>query len=172
MQIDDRKDDFGDKLVRLAEDLTKLEPGPLALLRRMDPDGPGEGVFWALATRHDLFVDSRCMQFVRLLALLTPKGAPAPFKKLHVRDLPFGAALAMARYPETRLLRFLALPFAARGEALEPMVRWLASKGHGGLNTRDIARLLFFEDVKHSRRLAATYYATRPQQSASKDAIA
>lgn len=61
---------------------------------------------------------------------------------------------------EARLARFLALPVDRRGEALEGMARMLAANRDpkAGVNCLDIACLLFSDDVKHTRRLASTYY--------------
>lgn len=165
---DDARPELGEMLFRLAQNVAKLEPGPLAHLRRMDPDGPGEGAFWVLATHHGLRTDAAGLRLVQLLALLTPKGAPYPPKKLHDSKRAFGTALFEANYPEMRLLRFLTLPFEARGDALERMARWLAAKGHGGLNTLDIALLLFSREVEPVRRLAQTYYAAH-RKDANKD---
>jgi CRISPR system Cascade subunit CasB len=149
---------LGEAVSRLAGSMVKLDPGPLARLRRMDPAGPGEGDFWRLAVQHELRTDDKGLLFVRLLALLTPKGDPGAHKKLHDRDRPLGAALCEAGYPETRLLDFLALPEERRGEALERMARWLAAKGHGGVDCVHIARLLFFDSARDARHLAETYY--------------
>lgn len=160
---------LGEAVSRLAGSMVKLDPGPLARLRRMDPAGPGEGDFWRLAVQHELRTDDKGLLFVRLLALLTPKGDPGAHKKLHDRDRPLGAALCEAGYPETRLLDFLALPEERRGEALERMARWLAAKGHGGVNCVDIARLLFSEDVRNTRRLAETYYRAHDKAQSGPD---
>lgn len=149
---------LGETVFRLAQSIVRLDPGQLAHLRRMDPEGPGEGEFWRLAVQHNLRTDSNGLMLVRLMALLTPKGEAGAHKKLHDREKPLGAALFKAGYPERRLLAFLALPAEQRGETLERMTRWLAAKGHEGVNCADIARLLFFDDVRDARRLAETYY--------------
>lgn len=161
---------LGEMVVHLTRSIVKLDTGQLARLRRMNPEGPGEGDFWRLAIQHNLRTDSRGLMLVRLLALLTPKGEPSEQKKLHDRDKPLGAALYEASYPETRLLAFLGLPFGKRGEALERMARWLAAKGHGGVNCVDIARLLFSEDVRNTRRLAETYYRAHDKAQSGPDA--
>jgi len=169
MPPEDNERTFGDKVFHLARSMVKLDPGQLARLRRMDPEGPGEGDFWRLAVQHDLRTDSNGLLLVRLLALLTPKGEPGAHKKLHDWDSPLGAALYKAGYPETRLLNFLALPSAKRGEALERMARWLAAKGHDGVNCVDIARLLFFDDVRDARRLAEGYYRAHDKEQPKPD---
>jgi CRISPR system Cascade subunit CasB len=150
--------------------MVTLDPGQLARLRRMDPEGPGEGDFWRLAVEHGLRTDSKGLLFARLLALLTPKGEPGAHKKLHDGDGPLGTVLFEAGYPETRLLAFLALPAGKRGEALERMARWLAAKGHDGVNCVDIARLLFSDDVRDARRLAESYYRAHDKALTKPDA--
>lgn len=158
MQPEPDGPNLADRIFRLAGAMTRLEPGPLARLRRMRPDGPGTAEFWTLALAHDLRTDEPGLRFVALLALLTPKGSPGA-KRLHDSRIAFGKALAVAGYPERRLLRCLATPFAARAEAIETMVRFLAAKGHEGVNCVDLACLLWFDDVEHERRLARSYFS-------------
>ena len=169
MPPEENRQSLGETVFQLAQNMVKLDPGQLARLRRMDPEGPGEGDFWRLAVQHDLRTDSKGLLFVRLLALLTPKGDPNGHKKLHDKNKPLGEALCYAGYPETRLLNFLALPHSMRGETLERMARWLAAKGHDGVNCTDIARLLFSDDVSHSRRLAETYYRAKDKAQSRTD---
>ena len=68
-------------IAALCVELCRLDTGPLAELRRMEPDGPGTADFWKLALCHNLPTrrkadTTRAIQFVRILALLTPKGKP------------------------------------------------------------------------------------------------
>ncbi|MCA1951554.1 MAG: hypothetical protein LDL25_01880 [Hyphomicrobiales bacterium] len=162
---------LSDRICKLARAIAQLEPGPLARLRRMRPDGPGTAEFWKLVLDNELRADSAGLRFVVLLALLTPKGAPGA-KRLHDAEIPFGRALAAAKYPEARLLRFLATPFEARPDALESMVRWLAAKRHDGVNCLDLANLLWVDDVEHERRLAHFYFAELKKHSEKKDQAA
>lgn len=157
MPPEDSRQTLGEMVSGLARNMVTLDPGQLARLRRMDPDGPGEGDFWRLAVRHNLPTNNMGLMFVRLLALLTPKGDLKGSKKLHDRSKPFGEALCEANYPEKRLLNFLALPIEKRADALERMARWLAAKGHNGVNCIDIY-LLLSGDVGTARRLAESYY--------------
>lgn len=170
MPPDDHTQTLGEMVFQLARSVVQLDPGQLARLRRMDPEGPGEGEFWQLAVEHGLRTDSKGLLFARLLALLTPKGEPGPHKKLHDRERPLGTVLFEAGYPERRLLAFLALPAGKRGEALERMARWLAANGHDGVNCADIARLLFSDDVRDARRLAETYYRAQDKAQNAQDA--
>ena len=142
----------------LTNAIVGLGPGPLARLRRMDVSGPGEAGFWKLVAAHELSRPALWVHPVRLMALLTPRGSPDPTKRLHDRKTPLGRALATAGYPEIRLMRFLALPKDRRGEALERMVRWLATKGHSGVDCTDICALFFVRAQWPAQRLAETYY--------------
>lgn len=169
MPPEENRQSLGEMVFQLARSMVTLDPGQLARLRRMDPRGPGEGDFWRLAIEHGLRTDDKGLLLVRLLALLTPRGDPRAPKKLHDKNKPFGEALFEAGYPETRLLNFLALPYSMRGEALERMARWLAAKGHDGVNCTDIACLLFSDEGSHSRRLAETYYRAKDKAQSQTD---
>ncbi len=154
--------------VRLSGTLLGLDPGDLAHLHHMVVAGPGEIAFWKIATKHGLTrPDDKGLRLVKILALLTPKGEPGHRRPFHDPKRPLGLALCDADLSEARLARFLALPFDRRGDALERMARRLAaSRDFSGVDCRDIAHLLFSDDVKWPRKLAADYYrrldAARP----------
>jgi CRISPR system Cascade subunit CasB len=159
---------FGDEvsavIPRLAGALARLDPGGLARLRRMDLEGPGEAAFWQLAVEIDLPGDrSLWLHPVRLMALLTPRGDPRAGKQLaHDARRPLGTALAEAGFSETRLLRLIECAPEKRGDALERMVRFLATRGAGsGVNCRDIFWLLHARGPAPLRRLADQYFRTR-----------
>ena len=158
MQDDNDSKSLGATGFALASSIVRLEPGPLARLRRMDVSGPGEGDFWKLAVKHNLSPPERWLLPVHLMALLTPKGSPSSNKPLHDSRTPFGKALAESGYPEIRLMRFLSLPSDRRGGALERMSRWIASGGHFGVDCRDICYLHFVSGPRPLRHLAETYY--------------
>ncbi|WP_377295373.1 hypothetical protein [Rhizobium sp. SG2393] len=140
--------------------LMRLDPGSVARLRRMDPLGPGEIAFWQLATdaRHPLAGDATGMQFVKILALLTPRGNVRSRVPFHKIEQPLGKVLAEAGFSEKRLASFMALPFGWRGEALGRIARFLFGTMESGVNCDDIRSLLFIDDVWPLRRLAKTYY--------------
>lgn len=146
-------------IARLAAGVVALRPGPLAELRRMEVGGAGTGAFWRLMVENGLDGSEHWLHFLRLLALLTPRGEPGPHKHLHNPKRAFGAALADSGYPEPRLLRFLALPLEARATALERMVRWLATNDSGpGIDCLELFLLLRSDKVQHRRKLAEQYY--------------
>ncbi|AWK85839.1 type I-E CRISPR-associated protein Cse2/CasB [Azospirillum thermophilum] len=158
--------------------LLHLDPGPLAELRRMEPDGVGTPDFWRLAAEHG-FNQAQIgiwMRIVRIMAILSDKGALETREPLHDWKRPLGAALAdggdkdwapapgdepIPALSEARFTRFLALPPDERGEALERMARALARSrrsGHG-LDCADIAAMLLFrDDPRPPRKLARDFY--------------
>lgn len=161
----------------LSKELLRLQPGALAELRRMDPDGPGTPDYWRLATACGFLEDTRAdawIQIVKILAILTPKGERHHADRLHDGRHGFGTALCDGGNPawggnsrarpvlsESRLARFLAQPASQRGPALERLARQLArsrDRGHG-LNCREIAELLLNPENKFIQRdIAAAYY--------------
>ncbi|CAO3416153.1 hypothetical protein [Azospirillum endophyticum] len=167
-------------MAKIAACLLALKPGPLAELRRMDPDGgAGTPEFWRLAAELDLPPGRTAtwMRIVRIMAILSDKGEPGTRKPLHDRGRPLGAALADGGdrewkpppgegpprpvLSEARFTRFLALPADRRAEALERIARALAGSrrpGHG-LNCADIAALLLVSDDPWPiRKLARDFY--------------
>ncbi len=158
--VQERSEGLGKTVASVAAAMLRLSPGEIARLRRMDPDGPGVLEFWRLATLSGIHANSAGMQFVRILAVLAPKGDAGQRPPFHNFNSSLGRALHAAGFSEARLARFLALPFEARGDALESMARLLVAKGlpPGGLNCAEIAHLLFSKDVWPARKLAENYY--------------
>lgn len=158
--------------------LLGLDPGPLAELRRMDPDGPGTSIFWRMVAQYGLRDSelSDWKQIIRMMALLTPCGRRGADVRLHDRRQHLGTVLCDGGtptwplpgpepkpvYSETRLARFLATPAAQRGEALERMARLLARSRSPqiGVNCTEVAHLLLRqEDAYPLQDLAKHYYA-------------
>ena len=70
---------LGDKIGKICAALVKLDPGPLAELRRMDTAGNDYGApyFWRLLARPELDLGGKELewaQVIQILAILTPKG--------------------------------------------------------------------------------------------------
>lgn len=164
---------------RLSAGLLALEPGPLAELRRMDPDGVGTPVFWRLAFAIDPDLDcksaAKWMQFLRMLAILTPAGRRTSGERLHEAGRSFGTVLCDggdlgwpggAKEPqpflsEARLARLLATTSEGRAKSLERTIRMLARNRvpQSGVNCCELARLLFFSgEAAPLRDLAQSYY--------------
>lgn len=162
---------------RLAQAMLDLDSGDLARLRRMNIPGPGDKAFWRLAQTCsfiDLGRTEAWMLFVKILAILSPKGDSKTRNKLHDPLRRFGAVLCDGGdqnwqmqtekdkpvLSERRLAQFIALPFQRRGAALERLARQLAANrtATNGINCLDIAYLLFSNDARHLQTLAQTYY--------------
>jgi CRISPR system Cascade subunit CasA len=166
---------------RLAERLLEFAPGPLAELRRMEPIGVGGAAFWWLVAEAgipDLPQQSHAwIQFVRILAILTPKGVRSPTVRLQNRQHRLGEALCDGGnplwpapmtaqmkpvYSEARLARLMSLPPNDRGRALEAIARILARTRNPeiGIQCKDFADLLLYpSDPTPIRDLARFYFA-------------
>jgi len=163
----------------LSAKLLALDPGPLAELRRMEPDGVGTSMFWRLVATLDLPVQKTdvWMQIVRILAILTPKSAQNASVRLHDRSFRLGRILCDGGNPawptdpqkprpqlsEQRLARLLVTPASQRGEALERIARMLARSRSpvGGINCAEIALLLLDPNNPLPLQDVARYYYAR-----------
>ena len=167
------KPDLDEVISKVCGKITRLDPGSLARLRRMDTSGPGEAEFWKLAVSHGFRTDQTGMMLVKLLAILTPKGQPGE-KQLHDRSIQLGKLLATGKnnkplLSESRLLRFIALPFDKRPDSLERICRLIAANDHEGINCTELARLLFYPHGKHTRHLACHYFSNLEDTSNEKE---
>ena len=162
----------------LSKEMSGLGPGPLAELRRMDVNGPGAAAYWNLAARCG-FLNSQTepwMQFVKIMAILTPRGDPGHRPRLHDPSRRLGAALCEGGDPEwpstgsgeprpyiseTRLARLLAQRPDQRVVTLERLARMLARQRdpQTGINCNEIAALVLDSNNKTQlRELARQYY--------------
>lgn len=153
-----------------------LDPGALAALRRMTADAPAPA-FWkiAVARQDEMLGASRdkWVEIVRILAILTPRGAPEDRKALHDGARPnsrLGAALCDGGNPawnrdrdrpamsERRLAQLLATRGVARNEALVRAARAIAaSRDTGaGLDVRSIAWAVL--NPENTNAIAEAYY--------------
>ena len=148
-------DNPGAVALSVAGQLRRLDPGPLATLRRLDEDGAAPA-YWRLAARHDALArqPTRWSPIVRALAILTPKGPPGDRPDLHDAARKLGTALCDGGDPawpgdgtarpmlsERRLAQILAARGAQRALLLTRAVRALAARkpAASGLNVPDLA---------------------------------
>lgn len=149
-----------------AEEMQRLDPGPMAELRRMTPDAPAPA-FWRLAVRHRAMTERRAgwIHILKILALLTPKGAPEGRPPLHAYERPLGKVLCDGGDPdpkwrpqgtppdgvfsERRLVQLLATRGKARFVALERAARMIAAKREpaSGIDVTQIAFALLWPEV-------------------------
>ena len=156
--------------------LEKLEPGPLAELRRMDTSVGAAG-FWRLASQHPATINNRLedwIAIVRILAILTPKGDPAERKPLHDAKRRLGEVLCDGGDPswpnsnsprpvlsEQRLARLMATRGKQRGVLLRRAAGAISRtrQSDSGINVVDIAWTLLDSDSRRTgRRIAEPYY--------------
>ena len=172
------EDALRNTVLEAAHWLTSLPPGPLAELRRMNPDHPAP-VFWLMAARYPHTIGSReepWLHITRILALLTPKGNPAQGEKppLHNPERRLGAVLCDGgdtKWPdlalrqsrpalsELRLARLLASRGAQRAVLLRRAAQSLARSMQpgSGINVTDIAYALL--RPQNTSSIARAYYA-------------
>ena len=150
--------------------MQRLDPGPLAELRRMDA-GTGAPAFWRLLAWHPDTLGRRLetwMEIIRILALLMPKGDPEGRPWLHKRGRRLGTVLCDGGDPqwsgpepafsERRLAQLLATRGPQRIIAVQRAARMLAPRltAGSGIDTADIALAVL--DPDNARRLAEPYY--------------
>lgn len=162
--------------IAAAHMLERLEPGPLAELRRLDTSAGAAG-FWRLAAQHPAAINNNLedwMAIVRILAILTPKGDPAERKPLHDAKRRLGEVLCDGgdlNWPdsnpprpvlsEQRLARLMAARGKQRGVLLRRAMSAVSRtrQRDSGINVVDIAWTLLDSDIgRTGRRIAESYY--------------
>ncbi len=183
MSPDDR--DIGKQAAEVAAAIARLEPGPLAELRR-PAEAHGSITFWRLY--HQLRLPHRPEHWeaaMQAIALLTPTGRDKQKPPAHDRDTVFGAVLFRALNPglsprevrerdpsrDQRLIRMLTAPPEARRVMLLRLVRMLA-RDAARFDLRLLIALFLFDNADdEKRRLAGDYYAAEAAAARSdKDA--
>jgi hypothetical protein len=149
------------RIVAVVHDLLRLEPGPLAALRRTSP-GAGCAAFWRVYHRASLAESPRPASAdwehaLHALALLIPTGRDQTKASPHDARTALGSALFEAGVSHERLARLIATPFAARREALARLARRLAREERP-FDVRHLARLMLRDSRGDLRLLASAYY--------------
>lgn len=154
--------------------LQHLSLGPLAELRRMTED-TGAPVFWRFVARNQnrmggSHLTPYWMEFLRILAILTPKGDPANRTSLHDPKRPLGQVLCDGGDPswnspppafsDRRLTQLMAARGRQRAVLLTRAARMLAGGmvPGSGVNVVDIALTLLYPTKGNGRLLAEPYY--------------
>ena len=166
-------------ITALSANLLALDSGPLAELRRMEPDGLGTSMFWRLVSTLELPSEQTgvWMQIVRILAILTPKSGQNTSVRLHDRSCRLGRILCDGGNPawpadpqsprpalsEQRLARLLATPVTQRAEAIERIARMLARSRAPelGFNCTEVALLLLTPNSPAPLQDIARFYYAR-----------
>jgi len=164
-------------IAAVSQRLLALDPGPLAELRRMEPDGVGTPIFWRLAAELGFGANqtNEWKQVIRILAILTPKSRVKSAVRLHDRSYRLGRVFCDGGDPawpidpknprptlsEERLARLLVMPAAQRGEAIERIARMLVRSRtpENGIDCVEIARLLVDPNNREALQdIARAYY--------------
>jgi CRISPR system Cascade subunit CasB len=149
-------------LARLAFQLARLDPGPLARLRRAEPGEPPAD-FWRLwhggawPGRPEKLKSEDWEWVVTAFAIVTPTGAPDGKLAPHDASVPLGRALHAAGISEARVAALLNTPFDLRRPLILRLCRTLAAKRQA-MDMRDLGELLLRPHAP-LRKLADTYYA-------------
>lgn len=165
-------------VIAAAHALRGLDSGPLAEVRRMEPDTAAPA-FWRLAAQHpDTIGRQRAewIEIIHILSILMPKGAPEDRPALHDPARRFGAVLCDGGDPtwpgqlhpgetpkpvfsERRLAQLLAARGATRTALLVRAARALARtrRPEAGLDVRDIAWTVLAPG--NAARIAEAFYS-------------
>lgn len=164
-------------VIAAAHALQRLDPGPLAEVRRMALETAAPA-FWRLAARHPETIarwPAEWIEIIRTLAILTPKGTPEHRPALHDPARRLGAVLCDGGDPawpgphrpgaapepvvsERRLAQFLAARGSNRTTLLVRTARALARtrRPEAGLDVRDIAWAVLAPG--NAARIAEAFY--------------
>ena len=159
------ENDVGHVVLMVSECLARAQAGELAELRRMRYEH-GSRLFWRLSAQHGIIAcqPEKWAVIVRMLALLTPTGAPDSKRNVHDGKYPLGRVLCdggetgRLKRPllsESRLARLLSARGRTRQKILEHVVRMLARQ-HVKLNVVDLAWAVL--NPENTSRIAKTYY--------------
>lgn len=176
----------GDKMARAAiaaaKDITNLDPGPLAELRRTSQT-LGAPAFWRLAARYPDTIGresgtDRWMAILRMYALLTPTGNPQNRYSLHAQNRPLGAVLCDGGNPdwtgpspdisELRLAQILNARGETRAVLLERVIRRIARTrvASSGVDVTQIAALALRDSATGPAKTVARAYYNRLDRAA------
>ncbi len=149
-------------LPRLAFEITRLDPGSAAALRRGPLGGAGAAAFWKLMAEYVPDVtdtqETGWATMVQCIALLTPKGREPSKKPAHDHSVPMGQALQKAGLSEVRLARLLAAPHDMRRTLSIRLCRWLATGDQNRFNLVTLGHFILFDNDPTDRRIAREYY--------------
>ena len=151
-------------VVRLAGQISELDPGLAASLRRDPLAGSGSAAFWHLLARNGIAaggrMERRWAAVIQAIAILTPKGraSDAPKPSAHNGGNPMGTALQEAEVSDQRLARLLTARGKMRRELVVRTCRRLAAKEPIRFDLRTLAEFVLFEDEKAARWIARKYY--------------
>ncbi len=149
----------------LATEITRLDPGSAAAIRRGPRRGAGAAAFWKLLTEHRLlgaaYNEEGWAALMQAIAVLTPKGRDPKKQSAHRPSVPMGQALCDAKFSELRLARLLSTPPELRSEATVRACRRLAAGEFNRFNLVTLGEFVLFGGDRTDRRIARDFYRAR-----------
>ncbi|MCY4648740.1 MAG: hypothetical protein OXE73_17915 [Gammaproteobacteria bacterium] len=164
--------DIDRKVVRLAGQVSRLEPGPAASLRRDPLAGAGSAAFWHLMAANDIDAKGSYLErwgkVVQAIAILTPKGRHPGKRAAHNGANPMGRALRDAGISELRLARLLSSKGEIRRDLVIRICRRLAAGEAARFDLRTLAKFVLFEGENQARWIARSYYTAAAKAAGSR----
>ena len=145
----------------LASEISRLDPGPAAALRRGPLAGAGAVAFWQIVTTHEID-DQRNQEgwaaLLQSIAILTPKGKNPEKKSAYDHQVSMGAVLYRSGISDIRLARLLGAPKRMRRGLSVSLCRRLSRSEHTRFDLKTLARLILFDNDKTAHKIARDYY--------------
>ena len=163
---------MGQIVARLAREISVLDPGSAAALRRGPQNGAGAAAFWKLFASYgpDYELDGNREEawgvLIQAIAILTPKGGRnenSPNISVHDPQMPMGAAVHHAGVSELRLARLLTAPQKMRRTLTVRLCRRLAAAEQRRFDLRTLATFILSGGDDAGRRIAREYYRAQAQ---------
>ena len=169
-EIKSPRERLGSIMMSIAGQLARMQPGPLASLRRGPHKGAGSATFWAVMAKAGAVDERRAPAWrtiVQAVAILTPKGDG---DKPLAQDfkIPFGSALEAAGVSELRMMQWLGSRGASRVRMTTRLAQSLAQKGMRQTNLATLAELIVYDEAEASDRIARDYYRAQYQSKRRK----
>ncbi len=165
----DRRRDIVPVVLSIAGQISRLDPGSAAALRRDPLAGSGAAPFWDLLARNSIDETGegfkRWAALIQAIAILTPKGRDADKSWAHDGAVPMGEALQQSGISELRLARLLAAKGEMRRDLMIRTCRRLAAGGPIRFDLRTLARFVLYEHESQDQLVARKYY-TRAARAA------
>ncbi|WP_446831620.1 type I-E CRISPR-associated protein Cse2/CasB [Candidatus Foliamicus sp.] len=161
----------GTKVIKMiAKQVSCLDSGPAAALRRGPLVGSGTAAFWKIVADHDIPVKNiqAWAAVVQAIAILTPIGSNKKVdKSAHEPARSMGGALSDAGISELRLARLLGAKGELRLNLTVRTCRRLARKAeHSRFDLRTLAWFLVHGTDKTDQKIARDYYRAQRRAEA------
>ena len=159
-----------DSIPKLASEISRLEPGPAAALRRGPLAGAGAVAFWQIMTTHEIeehWNQEGWAALVQSIAILTPKGRNPKKKSAYAHQISMGAVLYRNGISEMRLARLLGAPRRMRWGLAISLCRRLSRSEHTRFDLKTLARLVLRDDDNTARKIARDYYREEANQASA-----